>query len=301
MSGKSFLTHSRHVHIAFAVSAILCIFFATGSAQKISLTLQDAPLTILKSSSTTRKINGIPTGTPGLIELRIKWHVMTFIPNTFNILKVELMHGTRVLATNECYSIHAVPNPRCIVFTRVDQNEASAAGDWKLRITNNTGHDVNGFNIRKESTDLNPLVPSIVTTFEPDCSVRNLSVSEFEVATNGTVRGVILGIPNRAGAVQIRAKWHTDVLTPNIFNPLSVSILRDGTLVTADYGHSIHSDNRDKIDIRFTVAPLLNGSSSWAVEVNNRYLKIKQFGIEKGSDSNPFVPQFRSTFTPACS
>ena len=294
MSGKSF---HKQLHIA---SALLCIFFASASAQKISLTLQDAPLTILKSSSTSRKINSIPSGTPGMIELRIKWHVMTFVPNTFNRLKVELMHGTKILATDECYSIHAVPTPRCTIFKRIDQSEASAAGDWKLRITNNSGHDVNGFNIRKESTDLNPLVPSIVTTFEPDCSVRNLSVSEFEVATNGTVRHAILGIPNMAGAVHIRAKWHTDVLTPNIFNPLSVSVLRDGTLVTSDYGHSIHSDSREKIDIRFTVAPLLNGSSSWAVEVYNRLLKIKQFGIEKGSDSNPFVPQFKSTFTPTC-
>lgn len=294
MSGTFFI---KNLSIA---SALLCSFFAAASAQKISLTLQDAPLTILKSSSTTRKINSIPIGTPGMIELSIKWHVMTFVPNTFNKLKIELLHGTSVLAASECYSIHAVPTPRCLIFKRIDQNEANAPGDWKLRITNNTGHDVNGFNIRKESTDLNPLVPSIVTTFEPDCSVRSLQVYEFEVATDGTVRRAILGIPNMAGAVHIRAKWHTDVLTPNIFNPLTVSVLRDGTLVTADYGHSIHSDNRDKIDIRFTVAPLLNGSSSWAVEVQNRRLKIKQFGIEKGSDPNPFVPQFKSTFTPTC-
>lgn len=294
MSGKFFLIQ---LHVA---SALLCILFASASAQKISLTLQDAPLTILKSSSTTRRINSIPSGTPGKIELTLKWHVMTFVPNTFNQLKVELMHGTSVLAAKECYSIHAVPTPRCLIFKQVDQNEANAPGDWKLRITNNTSYDVNGFNMRKESTDLNPLVPSIVSTFEPDCSVRNLSLYEFEVATGETVRRVISGIPNMAGSVHIRAKWHTDVITPNIFNPLTVSVLRDGTLVKSDYGHSIHSDNKDKIDIRFTVAPLLNGSSSWAVEVNNRLLKIKQFGIEKGSDSNLFVPQFRSTFTPAC-
>lgn len=87
MSGKSFLKYVRYMHIAFSMSAILCIFFSSASAQKISLTLQNAPLTILKNSSTTRKINSIPSGIPGTIELRIKWHVMTFIPNTFNKLK----------------------------------------------------------------------------------------------------------------------------------------------------------------------------------------------------------------------
>jgi hypothetical protein len=233
--------------------------------------------------------------------MKIKWHVMSFAPNTFNKLKVELMHGSRVLDTDECYSVHADRDPGCIIFKTIDQVEASAAGDWKLRVTNNTDHDINGFNIRKESTDLNPFVSNIVSTFEPNCSIRDLSAAEFDIATDATVKRIIAGIPNMPGVVRIRAKWHTDVLTPNVFNPLTVHILRDGSIVGADYGHSIHTDGKsDKIDIQFTIAPLLNGSSTWEVEVSNRYLRVKNFGIARGSDLNPFVPQFKSTFTPTC-
>ena len=298
---KSILSRrSSILSIVPAFGMALCIFAASASGQKISLTLQDAPLTVLKGSNMTRKINGIPAS-PGKIEMWFKWHAMTFIPNTFNKLKVELMHGTKVLYSETCYSDHAVPTPRCGAVQTVDQAEAAASGDWKIRVTNNSEHDVNGFNIRKESTDLNPLVRNIVSTFQSDCSVRDLSVSEFEVPTNATVKRVILNIPNMAGTVRIRAKWHTDVLTPNIFNPLTVRVFRDGQVVGSDYGHSIHSDNRDKIDIGFTVSPLLSGSSLWEIEVNNTRLKVVKFGVAKGTDSNPFVPQFKSTFVPACS
>lgn len=278
--------------------AILSAAATTALAQKIKLTLQDAPLTILKDNTATKKINGIPNHTPGSIKLDIKWHAMTFIPNTFNKLKIELLHGSNVLHTDNCYSVHAVSPPRCGLLKIVNQAEADASGDWKLRVTNNSDYDVNGFNILKELTDLNPMVRNVESFFEPDCSIRTLSLAETDIA-GATVTRTLAGIPNLPGELHLRAKWHVDALVP-FFNPLSITLLRDGQVVTARNAYSIHSDQKDKFEIKINVTPNSNGLSSWELRITNQYLKVKDFGIEKGSDSNPFVPQFKSTFKPSC-
>ncbi|MCA1626321.1 MAG: hypothetical protein LC778_21540, partial [Acidobacteria bacterium] len=287
------------------------IFTGTVLAEKINLTLQDAPLTILKGGTATKKINGIPNNTPGFIGLDIKWHAMTFVPNVFNKLKIELLHGTRVLLTKECYSKHSDKEPKCYLPKSVDQTEADAAGNWKLRVTNNSNEDVNGFNIVKEITDLNPFVTNIVSTFEPDCSIRYLTLQgggKVEIAPHSTVERDLFGVLSRAGEVHIRAKWHTDTLGPNVFRALRVEVLRNGTVVKTDYGYSIHSDESDKLDIKFNVSA--NQSGNWKLKItNDGSFKLIGFDIEKGSeinpilsktDLNPFVPQFRSTFKPSC-
>jgi hypothetical protein len=287
--------------------ATLAIVIVSGSvttawAQKIKLTLQDAPLTILKDNTATKKIVGIPSQTPGSLRLDFKWHAMTFVPNTFNKLKVELLHGSNVLYNETCYSIHAISTPRCLIIRPINQTEANASGDWKLRITNNSAHDVNGFNILKEITELNPafITLSMDSSFQPDCTTRDLSIPEMILAPHETKK-YSFQIPNLSGEILIRAKWHVDVITPNIFNPAVVRLLRNGEVVTSDRGYSIHSDQKDKIVLRFNVTPLPNATSSWQVEVtNDGPITIKKFGIEKGSDSNPLVPEFKSTFKPSC-
>lgn len=286
---------------ARTVLVIAFLFIAASSvlAEKIKLTLQDGPLTILKDNTATKKINGIPDGTPGLISLRIKWHAMTFVPNTFNKLKIELLHGSSVFTSAECYSVHSDSDPRCFVSKSVNQAEASATGDWKLRITNRSNHDVNGFNIVKELTDLNPAVRNVESFFEPDCSTRFLSMAEADVPTGATVTRVLPGIPNLPGELHLRAKWHVDTLVP-FFNPLTITLLRDGQIVESRYAYSIHSDQENKFEIKINVTANSSGLSRWELRISNRYVNVKKFGIEKGSDSNPFVPQFRSTFKPNC-
>lgn len=293
---------AKSAGVALTVIAVVGVLAGTALAGKTKLTLQDAPLTILKDTTTTKKINGIPDDVAGRIDLRIKWHVMTFIPNVFNKLRIELMHGSRVLLTKECYSKHSDKEPKCYLSKTVDQTEANAPGDWKLRITNNTAHDVNGFNIEKEITDLNPTVLFIDSTFEPDCSTRTLALQgggNTDIGGYASVERELYGIQNRGGEVHLRAKWHTDVITPNVFQRLRVEVLRDGSVTETDYGYSIHSDQKDKLSIRFTVGP---NSAKWKLRITNGEgsLNIKGFNIEKGSDGNPFVPQFSSTFKPAC-
>lgn len=101
--------------------------------------------------------------------------------------------------------------------------------------------------------------------------------------------------------MRIRAKWHTEALTPQ-FHPLKVEVLHNGSVVKTDEGYSIHSDQKgklDKIDIRINVGA--NQAGGWKLRItNNGIMDIKDFDIEKGSDLNPFVPSFKSTYTPTC-
>jgi hypothetical protein len=283
---------------------MLWVLGGAALAEEINLTLQDAPLTVIKGSTVTRKINGIPQNTPGIIKLRIKWHAMTLVPNTFNKLRIELLHGTRVLETRECYSVHSDKDPKCYVWKSVDQTEANASGDWKLRVTNNSNYDVNGFNILKELTDLNPAVmlAFVESVFEPDCSTRYLSMQQggdVDIAPYSTVERELYGVRQAAGELRIRAKWHTGVITPNVFRALTVELLRNGAVVRSDYGYSIHSDQTDKLDIRINNAA--NQERGWKLRISNRTgLQINDFDIEKGGDLNPFVPSFRSTYKPSC-
>jgi len=286
------------------VFAALFICLGTVQAQEIKLTLDDAPLTILKDSTVTKKIIGIPNNSPGHMVLEIKWHVMSLIP-TFNMLKIELLHGSAVMQTTVCYSAHTDKSPRCGYWSfSITETEADKSGDWKLRVSNNSQHDVNGFNIRKEATDLNPFVSSnIESYFVPDCSTKYLRLSGGDVAvsSHATVEKTLSGVLTRPGEMRIRAKWHTEALTPQ-FHPLKVEVLHNGSVVKTDEGYSIHADQRgqsDKIDIRINVGA--NQATGWKLRItNNGIMDIKDFDIEKSSDLNPFVPSFRSTFKPSC-
>lgn len=299
---EKLLNRSVRIFAKAILFGSLCAIGLTGkiSATTVKLTLQDGPLTVLKDSTTTKKINGIQSGVPGELNIHVKWHVMTFIPNVFNKLKIELLHGSTVITTDNCYSYHSNKDPKCYIYKRIIDTEASASGDWKLRVTNNTNDDVNGFNIEKEGTDLNPNVPNITSTFEPDCSQRYLKLpggQSIEIPPHSSIETDLYGITNMGGQVTIQAKWHAESLSPNVFIPLRIHVYRNGTLITSDYGYSIHSNQNDKILIKFNVGKW--ESSGWKLKIfQEDYFKLKGFNIEKGDDANPFVPSFKSTLKP---
>jgi hypothetical protein len=283
--------------------SLLLISSNSAFARKITLTLEDAPLTIRKGDSVTKKINGIPTGTPGNIDLEVKWHAMTLVPNVFEKLKIEVLHGSHVVVTKNCYSIHADKEPKCYLFplTSNDDTEFKKSGDWKIRATNNSTNDVNGFNIQKEGTDLNPSVPGFVSTFEANCSVRYLGIvgAPFNISPHSTVEGELFGTTNSPGELHIRAKWHIAVLTPNVFDRLKVEVLYEGQVLATHYGYSIHSNEANKIDFKLNTD--YRDPLKWKLRItNDTGLQVNGFDIEKGDDGNPFVPSFRSTFKPTC-
>lgn len=308
MSRKILNSHSVNItRTIFLTLAVLCVFSAKASAaEKIKLTLEDAPLTILKDSSVTKKIIGIPS-VAGSISLKIKWHVLSFIPNNFNKLKIELLHGSRVLVTKECYSVHSDKTPKCTITKTIDEAEANASGDYKLRATNENKDDINGFNILKEFTDINPAVAGIESTFERDCDIGFVSITgETSVSKRSTVeKKIVFSQPIKEGsAVQIKAKWHGyQYFLPGVtsFYPLKVEVLYNGSVVASDEGYSIHANEKGmtkKIDIKFNVAAN-QITGEWKMRIiNDGAVDTTGFNIEKSFDSNPFVREFRSTFNP---
>ena len=291
--------------VTILAATVICVFTAAAFAQEVNLTLQDAPLTVLKDSSVTKTINGIPADTPGRIELEIKWHAASFVPNTFNMLKVELMRGSNVVSTKFCYSVHSGSDktPKCYVEKYVNETEANASGAWKLRVSNNSDHDVNGFNIVKEATDLNPFVNNVKSYFLPDCAERYLDffgADEVNIVPNDIQEVEFLGVQRRAGEIHIRAKWHSQYNLD--FHKLKVQLLHNDSVVATDEGYSIHSDQKgktDRINIKYN-KPATTQIGVWKLRISSpsTNANIKGFNIEKGSDLNPFVPNFRSTFKP---
>ena len=112
--GHQFIQTSVRTSLAVLTSMLICC--GVTFAKEITLTLESAPLTIKKGSSVTKKIYGIANGTPGSVSLQIKWHAETLAPNTFEKLKIEVLHGSNVVVTKECYSIHANKDPKSVPF-----------------------------------------------------------------------------------------------------------------------------------------------------------------------------------------
>lgn len=277
---------------------VYCGGSRTSSAQGIILNLEDAPLSVPKNYSKTKRIVGVPTNAPGILSLTVKWHAKSLIPNTFNKLTVVLLHGSRIVKTSDCYSDHSDKTPKCHITQSISQTEANLGGDWKLRVDNDSANDVDGFNILKESSDVNPFVRDIKSTFSPDCGTSYLFMyPELSIGPRSTVEKAFTGVTNIQGKLQLRAKWHT---SQTAFQKLKVEVLRDGNVVATDEGYSIHSDQRDKTDkINININVGVNESTGWRIRViNNDYVYINGFALEKGRDPNPFVPVFRSVYLP---
>ncbi len=142
------------------------------------LRLTYAPFTIRPGKSRTQSISlifGTIYGNSGGIEkgkltLIAKWHVDRVIP-TFTKLKIELLKPNgQVAKTGNYYSYHAPgKSPKYNITYYVSQSDANLSGLWKLRITNYGPWKILRFNIRRESGDLSPLVPSFKSRFKSDC------------------------------------------------------------------------------------------------------------------------------------
>jgi hypothetical protein len=196
----------------------------------------------------------------------------------------------------------------------IDDTEADASGDFKLRVTNENNDDIGGFNILKELTDVNPTVAGIESTYERTCNItypylRGSSNSAVEsglsVGRNSTVETdiVILGMgQGEGGRLHIKAKWHGLSLDPSrtSFHPLKVEVLYNGSVVKSDTGYSIHANEKgttNKIDMIINIgANQLWGD--WKLRIINEEAPATGFNIEKGSDLNPFVQNFKSTYNP---
>lgn len=136
----------------------------------VNLDLEGAgTTTITKGSTVTRRIFNIGNKA-GVLTLKAKWHAVSIIPNTFNALRVELLKPNgQVAQSGTYYSIHSDKTPKLNFTYNISAADAALAGSWSLRITNNSNDEVIGFNITRESGEINPLVPSFNSTYKATC------------------------------------------------------------------------------------------------------------------------------------
>lgn len=287
-------------------AALLSVFTGAAFADDINLDMEGTTATIPKGNTVNRKLYGIPSGIPGSLKMKMKWHAVNIIPNTFNMLKVELLHGSSVLKTTTCYSIHSNKTPKCNFTFNVSQTEADKSGNWSLRVTNNSNDEVIGFNIEKGS-DINPLVPSFKSVYTPNCpDTINLDMegTTLTLGKGNTQTRKLYKIGKSAGVLRLKAKWHAVNIIPNTFNALKIELLKpNGQVARTGTYYSIHSNKTPKFDYSYNISAAdaaLPGD--WSLRItNNSGFEVIGFNIEKeGSEINPLVPQFDSTYKANC-
>jgi hypothetical protein len=288
-----------------AVLCVVLVYAGVGTARDVTskVTLNNAPLSINKSNTATATLNGLLSGMSGSIRIKIKWHAKSLIPNTFNRLKIELLQGSTVRKSLDCYSIHSDKTPKCDFSFTVTESMASSNDTWKLRATNNSTDDVDGFNIEKESSDLNPFVPSFTSYFLPDCSAKSVfyGFGPTAIGPSSIIEGNVWWYATLPGRLVLKLKWHTDTLIPNVFVPLKAELLVNGSLVKTATGYSIHAPNKDKLTITYDAGTINGSNPNVPIKIrltNESKERLKGFYIANGSDI--LVPQFASTFTPTC-
>lgn len=298
------LTNAKTMFLAMTM--ILGIFAGAALADNINLDMEGSTATIPKGNTVERRIFGIPSGIPGDLKIKLKWHAVSIIPNTFNQLKVQVLHGSDVLKTTNCYSIHSNESPKCDFTVAVSQAEANQSGNWKLKVTNNSNDEVIGFNIEKAG-DVNPAVPNFRSVYTPDCpDTINLDMegTTLTLGKGNTQERKIFGIGNAAGVLKLKAKWHAVNIIPNTFNALRIELLKpNGDVAVSGTYYSVHSNKSPKFDITYNItASDAALSGNWKLRItNNSNDEVIGFNIEKESgEVNPLVPNFFSSYKANC-
>jgi hypothetical protein len=284
------------------MTAILTVFAGLALADNINLDMEGSTATIPKGNTVERKIFGVPSGIPGDLKIKLKWHAVNIIPNTFNQLKVQVLHGSDVLKTTNCYSIHSNKSPECNFTIAVSEAEANQSGSWKLKVTNNSNDEVIGFNLEKGG-DVNPMVPNFRSVYTPDCpNTVNLDMegTTLTLGKGNTQERRLFGIGSANGDLVLKMKWHAVNIIPNTFNALKVEVINGSDVVQSKTCYSVHSNKTPKCEFSFQTGD--RPANQWKLRItNNSNDEVIGFNIAKESgELNPLVPSFKSTYKAKC-
>ena len=186
-----------------------------------------------------------------------------------------------------------------VTFTNTYSSNFGCPNTWGVRVTTQSG----------KAPPVKVSGTIIFTAEVPDASDITISGGAFDsTPTAATTVSLSAITANSSGVFRIKAKWHTDpldLLHLNQYFQLRVALLRpDGSTAASFDGFSIHapSDKTPKLDFSYNrTAQDATQSGGWKIRVTNiSSVKIVSFNVEKGSDLNPLVPAFHSTFAPKC-
>jgi hypothetical protein len=121
----------------------------------------------------TRSISGVTGKGTGTVRIKAKWHtdpldllhLDTFWPMTVRLIRPD---GS-IAASQTGFSQHAPSNftPKINFTYFMTPTDLAMSGSWKVRMENNTGINLVGFNIESGG---DPLVPTFTSTFTPGCN-----------------------------------------------------------------------------------------------------------------------------------
>ena len=282
-----------------AVTILAVLFLLTGAvfADDINLDMEGAgSATIPKGNTVTRKILRVPQ-IGGTLKLRFKWHAVSIIPNTFNSLKVEVLHGSTVLATkSSCYSTHSSKTPKCNLDLSVSQTEADKPGDWTLRVVNNSNEEVMGFDISKAGDILVPNFRSVYTPNCPDTVNLDMEGTSLTLAKGNTQERKLNKIGSANGDLVLKMKWHAVNIIPT-FNSLKIELMNGSNVIQTQTCYSVHSNQSPKCEFRLTTGD--RPADQWKLRItNNSNFEVTGFNIRKEGDI--LVSDFNSAYKAKC-
>ena len=291
----------------FLIAALaVCVLTGSAFAAAKNIEMQNAPASINANSNKTRNLYAIPNGTIGKIRLKFKWHAIETGVIGYGVpiktkLKIALRHGSRTLATKNCYSKHWKSPPTCDINYKVDITEANRTGNWNIKTTNNSGHRAFGFDVRK-GTDINPFVPQFKSTFIfSPCSAQYKtirSVGSAKSIVSGDVQLMQLrGIGQYPGALAFKIKWHSRSRSPV---DLKVKLTRpNGSVATTKTAKSAHLTSGPRMIFAHQVSVADAAlSGRWTIQVqNNSGTNVTGFDVERGRGVTSSI---RSTYKASC-
>lgn len=299
---KKVRTFTKRMMLLPSLMALGIGFFATvASAEVINIDMEGSAATIPKGNTVTRRLFGIPK-IGGTMTLKFKWHAVNIIPNSFNPLNIEIVHGTSVInRRTSCFSTHSNKTPKCDVSFTVSQEEAERDGAWQLKITNNSNDEVISFDIQKGS-DINPAVPRFNSTYNSVCpSAQKIDMegTTLTLTKGSTQERRISRIGNGTGTLDIRLKWNAVSPIP-AFPALRVELMNGSSVVQSSECHSIHSPLGAKCSFKLETGN--RPANQWKLRfTNNSNHEVVGINIEKESgEINPLIPRFESTFKLKC-
>jgi hypothetical protein len=146
------------------------------------------------------------------------------------------------------------------------------------------------------------LVALAGTSFADDINL-SMEGTTATIPKGNTVNRKISGIPSGiSGTLKLKLKWHAVSIIPNWFNLLKVEVRHGNETLRTSNCYSIHSNKTPKCDMSINISQAeANKPGDWSLRVtNNSGEEVISFNIQKGSDVNPAVPNFRSVYTPNC-
>lgn len=301
--------------IVYLLFSVFC-FGITANADVIQISLDGGEVDIQNGDSVVKEVNGISSSrTFGTIVIKAKWHSDTLIPGDFRKMRVDLINPKGAFVAGETgFSQHSPSDksPKVNFQYSIKETDARAGGNWKIKITNNSGVNIKDFNIRKGSDFL---APNFVSELSFSCPrTTNIKFFSSPVTDRNVDQGqrftedLIATVKGNNYNFRIQAKFHVNSTTPGFYDKLMIHLINPkGEVVATSNGYSIHapSDKTPKINLVYNSKPedtnsLGNEIGMWKLEiVNQTGVSFRGFNIfSEGNEI--FVPRFSSTYAIPC-